>query len=123
MLNGKSNCNAQVLVDLSCLSVLPQQPPQNPLPSHPEHLGRHPSIARTLSLTRAGMSSLSLCGKQVPRPCAGVHCGGLDDNTTIFNQFLDMGTGVGVADFSLLGGIKPDFAFANTCDAGSEAFL
>lgn len=80
-----------MLVDLSSLSVLPQQSPQDPLSSHPEDFGGHPSVARTLSLTRAGMSPLSLCSEQVPRPRAGVHSGRLDDNMTIFNQLLDVG--------------------------------
>ena len=47
-----------------------------------------------------------------------VHSGGLDDDMTILDEFLDMSMRVGVANFSLFGGVEPDFAFAN---ANSEA--
>ena len=56
-----------------------------------------------------------------PHLCAGVHSGGLDDDTTILDEFLDMSTRVGIADFSLVGRVEPDFVFADAGDAGSEA--
>ena len=49
--------------------------------------------------------------------------GGFNDNPTIFDKFLDVRAGVGVPDFSLFGGVKPDFAFADAGDAGGEALL
>ena len=52
-----------------------------------------------------------------------MNSGGFDDNAAILNQLLDVGAGVGVADFSLLGGVEPDFAFADACDARGEALL
>ena len=69
------------------------------------------------------MSPLSLGSEQVPRPGAGVHSGRFDDNTTILDQLLDVSARIGVADFSLFGGIEPDFSFADACDASGEALL
>lgn len=48
---------------------------------------------------------------------------GFDDDTAILNELLDVGAGVGVANLSLLGGVEPDFAFTDACDARGEAFL
>jgi len=69
------------------------------------------------------MSPFSLCGQQLPRPRTGMHCSGFDDDSAILDQLLDVGARVGVADFSLLGGVEPDFTFANPGDACSEALL
>lgn len=118
-----THLNAQVLVNLASLSVLPQQPPQNSLSTHPEHFRRHPGLARTLPLTGASVSSLSLCGQKSLRSGARVHRCGFDNHTTILDEFLDVRAGVGIADFSLLSGVKPDFAFANAGDARGEALL
>jgi hypothetical protein len=46
-----------------------------------------------------------------------------DDNAAILDEFLYVRAGVGIADFSLLGGVEPDFALANASNARGEAFL
>jgi hypothetical protein len=52
-----------------------------------------------------------------------VDSGGLDNHSTIFDEFLDMRAGVGVADFGLFGGVKPDFTLADACDSCGEPLL
>jgi hypothetical protein len=69
------------------------------------------------------VATLSLGRKEVARASSRVNGGRFDNNATILNEFLDVSTGIGIANFSLFGRIEPDFAFANTSDAGSEAFL
>lgn len=49
--------------------------------------------------------------------------GGFNDNQTVFDKFLDMSARVGVADFCLLSGIEPDFAFTNAGDRCGEPLL
>lgn len=122
-MTNKTKHNEQVFVDLASLSVLSQQPPQHPLSSHPQYFGGHPSLARTLPLTGASMSPLSLCGQKSLRSGARVHRCRLNDHTSILDKFLNVGAGVCVADFSLLCGVEPDFAFADACDTRGEALL
>ena len=49
--------------------------------------------------------------------------GRLDDDTTILDELLDVSAGVGIPDLSLLSGVKPDFALADTSDRGGEPLL
>lgn len=112
-----------MLVDLSRFPVFPEQTTQDPLSPHPLHFGRHPSLGGTFPLTRTGVTTLALSGKQITSPRAGVDDGGLDDDRTILDQFLDMGTGVGVADLSLVAGVEPDFAFTDAGDGCGEPLL
>lgn len=49
--------------------------------------------------------------------------GRLDDNSTVLDEFLNVCAGVGVANLSLLGRVEPDFALANTRNAGCKALL
>jgi len=49
--------------------------------------------------------------------------GGFDNDTAILDKLLNVRAGVGVANLSLLSGVKPNFAFANTCNARGEALL
>lgn len=113
----------QVLVDLSGLSVLPEQSPKHSLSPHPLDFGWHPGVGGTLPLTGAGVSSLTLGGKEIAGPGSRVDDGGLNDNVAILNELLHMSTGVGVGDLALLGRVEPDFALASTGDGGSDTFL
>lgn len=114
---------SQVLVDLSGLSVLPEQSPKHSLSPHPLDFGWHPGVGGTLPLTGAGVSSLTLGGKEIAGPGSRVDDGGLNDNVAILNELLHMSTGVGVGDLALLGRVEPDFALASTGDGGSDTFL
>ena len=49
--------------------------------------------------------------------------GGLDNDMAILDELSDVFAWVGIADLSLFGGVKPDFALANAGDAGGEALL
>ena len=112
-----------MLINLACLSVFPKQPSKNPLSPHPYNLAWHPRLRSTLPLTRTGVAALSLGSEEVARTCAGVDSGRLDDDAAIFDEFLDVGAGVGVPDFSLLSGVEPDFSFADASYGRGEAFL
>ena len=124
MLESLDRClHAQVFVDFSRLSVLPQQSPQDPLSPHPLHLGRHASFGGTLPLTRASVSSFALRSKEVAGTGTGVNGSGFDNDTAILDKFLDMRTRVGVANFRLLSGVEPDFALADASDGRSKPLL
>ena len=74
--------HAQMLVNLSSLSVLPQQPPENPHPPEPHDFGGHSSFRSTLSFTVSSVSSKSLGSVEIPRSGARVHDGGFDNAAT-----------------------------------------
>lgn len=112
-----------MLVDLSSLSVLPQQPTQNPLSPHPLNFGRHPSLCGTLPLTRAGMSTLALSSEEIPSSGTRVDGGGFDDDSTVLDEFLDVRAGVGIGDFRLFIWVKPDFSLANALYGCGEPLL
>lgn len=69
------------------------------------------------------MPSFSLGCQKIPCTCAGVDGSGFDDDTAIFDQFLYMCAGVGIANLGLLSGVEPDFSFSDACDAGGKALL
>ena len=114
---------SQVLNDLARLPVLPQQPTKDPLSPQPENLRGHTSLSGTLPLTGTGVTTLALGGQELKSACPRVDGVGLDDNTTILNELLDVSTGVGVPDLALLSGVKPDFALADACDGCGEPLL
>ena len=49
--------------------------------------------------------------------------GGFDNDSAIFDKFLDVRAGVGIPDFGLFGGVEPDFALADACDSCGEPLL
>ncbi len=112
-----------MLIDFASLSVLPEQPPEDPLSPHPEHLGRHTRLGGTLPLSRASVASLSLRRQQIPCACPRVHGRGLDDDVALFDELLDMRARVGVGNVGLLGWVKPYFALADASHGGGYAFL
>jgi hypothetical protein len=112
-----------MFIDLARVSVFPEQPPQNPLSPHPLYFGGEASLGGTLSFTGTGVTTFAFCGKKVACASTRVDDGGLDDDTALFDEFLYMRARVGIGDFCLLGGIKPDFALADTGDGCGEPLL
>ena len=115
--------DSQMLVDLSSLPVLPQQPTQHPLSPHPLHLGGHASLSGTLPLSGTGVTTLALSGEELLCARAGVDGGGLDDDAAVLDELLDVRAGVGVPDLSLLSGVQPYFALADASDRCGEPLL
>jgi len=113
----------EMLVNLSSFSVFPQQPTQNPLPPHPLDFGRHPGLRGTLSLTGAGVTTFALSSKEIASSCTRMNCGGLDDDATVLDELLYVRAGVGIPDFRLFIGVKPDFALADTCNRCGKPLL
>lgn len=109
-----------MLIDLAGLSVLSQQSTENPLATHPDNTGRHTSLGSTLSLTRAGVSSLSPGGVSFADTEARMHDGGLLDDEAIGEELADVLARVGVADFGALVGIEPDLTLAAFEDLGGK---
>lgn len=112
-----------MLIDLSRLPILPQQPTQHPLSPHPLNLGRHPGLSGTLPLTGTGVATLALRGKEIARASTRMDGGGLDNYAAVLDEFLDVRAGVGVPNLGLLIWVEPDFALANAGDRGGEALL
>lgn len=52
-----------------------------------------------------------------------MHSGGLDDDTTILDEFADICTAVRIAYFILFRRVKPDLASAYASDRGCEPLL
>jgi hypothetical protein len=115
--------NAQVLVDLAGFAVLAEEAAEDPLAAHPEHLGGHAGLGRTLTLTRAGVTALALGREQGDGAGAGMHGRGLDDDATVLNELLNVRARVGVADLRLLGRVEPDLALADASDGRGEPLL
>ncbi len=97
-----------MLVNLSSLTVLPQQPPQNSHPPQPLNLGWHTSLSGTLSLTGTGVTTLSLGGEEVTGTSTRVDDGWLDDDVTVFEELSNTSSGVGVGDLGGLLWVEPD---------------
>ena len=112
-----------MLVDLSAFTVFPQQTTKYPLPPHPLNLGRHPSLGSTLPLPYTCMPPLPLGGKEVASTSPRMDDGGLDNDSPILDELLDMRTRVCVADFWLFVGVEPDLALADVGDGGGEPLL
>ena len=79
---------SQMLIDLARLSVLPQQPAQNPLSPHPLDLCRHTSLGGTLPFSSSGMPALALGSKEIASAGARVDGCGFDDNRTVLDELL-----------------------------------
>jgi len=90
-----------MFIDLARFTILPQQPSENPLSSHPKHLCRHPCLIGTLALTRASMSPFPLRGEEFPCSGTRVNGGGFDDDTPVLDEFLDVRAGISIPNFRL----------------------
>jgi len=112
-----------VLVDLSAFAVFPQQATKNPLPPHPLNLGRHPSLSGTLPLTHTCVPPLPLGSEKIASTSPRVNDGGLDNDSPILDELLDMRARVCVANFCLFVGVEPDLALADVGDGGGEPLL
>jgi len=112
-----------MLVNFAGLSVLAQQSPQYSLPPHPHYFCRHTGFSSTLSFTSSSMSSLPFRGKEVSGSCSRMCNGGFYNNSSIFDEFSDVGAGVCVSNFVLLSGVKPDLALADASDGRCESLL
>lgn len=112
-----------MLVNLSSLTILPQQSAQYALPTHPLHLRRHTCLRRTLPLTRASVTALALCGEKIAGTRPRVDSSRLDNNARVLDQLLDVCPRIGIANLRLLGGVEPDFTLADTGDRGGEPLL
>lgn len=81
--------NSQMPVDLASLAVLSQQPTQDTLTSHPKDLGGHTGLGGTLSLTRAGVTSLGLGGMHGTCARARVNGDRALEDKSILVEFAD----------------------------------
>ena len=109
-----------MLVNLSSLSVLPQEPPENPHSAQPHDLGRHPRLTRTLSLSGTRVPSLPLGSLHVPNSSTRVDDGRLDNDVSIFEELADSGSGVGIGDLGGLLGVEPDLSLTDAGNVGSQ---
>jgi hypothetical protein len=81
--------HSQVTVDLAVLPVLSEHPPEHTLPAHPEHLGGHPGLSRSLPLSGSSVPSLGLGRVVVSHACARVDDLGLDNDVSIVTEATD----------------------------------
>jgi len=112
-----------MLVDLAHLPILPQQPPEDSLPPHPQELRRHPRIPGTLALSRTGVAAFTFGLHKQAMAGGGVDDLRLDDDLSIADEFADISARVGSLDLGLLRWVEPDLSLANARDGGSETFL
>ena len=90
--------HVQMIVNLSLLSVLSQESPEDSLTSHPENFSGHPRFGGTLSLARTSVSSFGLGSLHVASACSGVNNLGLLDDNVIAEQLLQVASAVGIGD-------------------------
>lgn len=79
----------KVLINLSALSVLDEESPQDTKTTHPENLRRHTSISCTLPLTETSVTTSTLGILKSTGPGTGVHGNWLPDNQTIGNKLAN----------------------------------
>lgn len=91
--------------------------------SYGVNLRRHPSIRRTLPLTKTPVPSNPPGGRQLPCTAAAVHGDGLADDEAIGDELADGLAGVGVGDLVHFVRVQPDLAFAAVGHAGRQALL
>jgi len=113
----------KVAIDLLVLSVLLQETTQNAHPPHPQLLDRHTRVGGTLSLTGAGVASLSSCQSILPRPGARMNGLRLLDDQTVLDQATDVLSRVGVGNFIDFVGVHPDFVAPALEDGCGEPLL
>ena len=111
----------KMLVDLLGLSVLSEKTTKNTLSSHPEDLVRHTSIAGTLSLTEASVTSLSLGGHVSLVASLGVNQVRSLHDETILDKLADVLTAVGQSNVRALIGVHPDLSLADLEHGGSKS--
>ena len=112
-----------MVVNLLRFPVSPEKPAQDPHPSHPGHLLRHPSIGSTLPLPYAHMPALPSGQGVFPATSPGMDSHRLADDQPIFDQLPDLLTGVGIGDFIGLIGIQPDLLFPPAEDTRGKPLL
>ena len=98
-----------MLVDLSRVSVLSEQPSEDPHSSHPLDLGRESRVGGTLPLSGSGVSSLALRGEEVSRARSRVDRGRLNNDVSILDELGNSLSRVGVRDLGRLLGVEPDW--------------
>ena len=94
----KIKWNAQVLVNLSRLTILSKQSPKNTLSSHPKDLSWHTSLCRTLPLSYASVTTFAFSSEEKEGASTRVDSCGLDDDATILDKFLYVRPRVGITD-------------------------
>jgi len=110
-------------IDLLVLSVLLEKTAQNSHPPHPQFLDGHTGVGGTLSLSGAGMTTLSASEGVLARASARVNGLGLLNDQTILDQTTDVLTGVGIGDLVDFIGIHPDLVPPALEDGGGKPFL
>ena len=113
----------QVLVDLATGTVLDQQTAQDTKTTHPEDLLGHTGISGTLPLTVATMTALPPGQVKLASSGPGVLGNGLANDQAIGDELANCLARVGVRDFVLLVGVKPDLALAAADDRRGQALL
>ena len=107
-------------VNLLGFPVSLEKPAQDPHSSHPDHLLGHRSIGSTLPLPYAHMPALPSGQGVFPATSPGMDSHRLADDQPIFDQLLDLLTGVGIDDFTGLIGIQPDLLLPNPPRSGGH---
>lgn len=120
-LGGRVQFVVKVLVDLLGLSVLSEQTAKDTLSSHPEDLVRHTGVARTLSLTEASVTSLSLGSHVSLMASLGVNQVRSLDDEAILDKLADILTAVGQSNVGSLVRVHPDLSLADLEHRGCKS--
>ena len=113
-----------VAVNLLTFRVSSEQLVKNSHPPHPSHFLRHSSNSSIGStLTYAQMPSLPADQGVLLASSPGMDSHRLLDDEPIFEQLLNLLTGVGVGDFIGLIGLQQDLLFATAEDTGGKPLL
>ena len=120
-------CQIEVVVNIFCdllaLPILPQQPSQNSLSSHPQHLLGHSSVLSTLSLTMTLMSTLSLGLMELLHSGPRVHMDLSPHNETILKQLPNILSAVSHGHLISFIGVNPNPLLSTFQHSSSQSLL
>ena len=105
-------------------TVPSEYPAKTSHPPHPGYFLRPLNIGSSaLSLTYAHRPALPAGQGVFAASSPGMDSHRLPDDQPIFDQLLNLPTGIGIGDFIGLIGVQPDFLFATAEDAGGKPLL
>lgn len=88
----------EMSINLLVLAILLQEPPEDSHAPNPQHFDRHSGVCRSLPFAGTGVSALTPGLSILADAGARVDGHWFADNETVFNEFTDVLSRVGVRD-------------------------
>jgi len=95
----------EMSIDFLVLAILLQESSQDSHPPNPKHFDRHSGVCRSLPFSGTGVSALTSGLSILTNAGSRVDGHWLSNNKSVFNQFTDVLSGVGVCDLIAFVGV------------------